>query len=471
METLIEIKDLDIVFLNNDKINKVIDNVSLNIVENDFISIIGETASGKTTLAKAIIGLLPTNARIKSGKILYNNFNLCENRVFKEQKIRGEKIGIILQNSLFSLNPTMRIGTQIKIVLKQKYKKMKREELYDRSCEILRSVELYDYDHILKSYPAELSGGMNQKINIALSLFFKPQILICDEITSSLDTCSKKEIIELLNKIHKKNNITILFITHDILLAYKISKRIVVLKNGKIKEISEKRDNKFDFKSQYAKQLQLNSILDGKKDKYSYNESLIEFTNVSKSFENKSVIKDLNFTLHKSDTLGIIGRTGSGKSTICKIITGIYKQDSGDVKIKDGVNIEMVFQNANSSLDSRRNIRDILNENNCINKRKKYDDKYLEVFIREFDLSIDVLNRYPDQLSGGQKQKIAIIRALLNKPDIIIFDEPTSSLDASSQKNILDIIDKVKKKYSLTYIFISHNPQVINHMCNKEIKL
>ncbi len=182
-----------------------------------------------------------------------------------------------------------------------------------------------------------------------------------------------------------------------------------------------------------------------------FEDKLIQLKNITKTFNKKEVLKQTNLILNKGETIGIIGESGCGKTTLCKIICGIYKPDSGYVVMDKNINVEMVFQSAKSSLDFQQTVRSILNENNKINKRKQYDDTFLMKYIKDFNLPFDTLDRFPDEFSGGQNQKIAIIRALLNKPNVIIFDEPTSALDVSSQKDILDIINHIKEKYNLTY--------------------
>lgn len=449
--------------------NYILKNVSFDVACGEVVSLIGESGCGKTTLAKAVIGVLPTDAT-KNGKILIEDNDILSPKKAELTEVRGKKIGIVFQDSFASLNPTLKIWNQIKHVYKEKYKHANYERIYNEARSVLRSVGVLDCDRILQSYPAELSGGTNQKINIALSLIREPDLLILDEPTSSLDVLSQEEILKIILYIRKHKSTAIIFITHDIILATRISDKIIVMKDGYCVESCLRNElDAFNFKEEYTASLYSDALF------YQNNvcvnikseERLLEFIHVTKSFSEKKVINNMSFSILRGESFGLVGKIGSGKSTICKLICGIYKPNYGTVKIQDETRIEMVFQNANSSLSHYKSIRDSLNESCIIKKSKRYGDSFLLEYIKPFGLPEDILDRIPSQLSGGQKQKIAIIRALLNKPSLIIFDEPTSSLDVVSQKNILNIIKEMQIKYSLTYIFISHNQNVINYMCNR----
>ncbi|MCK9329819.1 MAG: ATP-binding cassette domain-containing protein [Candidatus Cloacimonetes bacterium] len=451
--------------------NYILEDVNFDLAGNEVVSIIGESGCGKTTLAKAIAGLLPASA-IKNGEILIDGTDVLSLKKSDLSKVRGKKIGLTFQDSFASLNPTLKIWSQMKYVLKEKYKQENYKFIYNKACSVLKLVGLIDCHRILQSYPAELSGGTNQKINFALSIIQEPDVLILDEPTSSLDILSQEEILKIIQYLCSYKKMTIIFITHNILLAARISDKIIIMRNGhNIESCSRNSFNTFDFKNEYAISLYNDALLH--RNNNSKNTSpitkLIEFSNVSKTFSGKKVINNTSFAIARGESFGLIGRTGSGKSTICKLICGIYKADCGTIKIDNKTRIEMVFQNPNSSINPYRSIQDSLNENCIISKSKRYSESFLLEYIKSFGLPEDTLHKIPSQLSGGQKQKIAIIRALLNQPDIIIFDEPTSSLDVTSQKNILNIIKEIQTKYLLTYIFISHNPNVIEYMCDRHV--
>ena len=464
---IIDIKSLNINYYNN---GKVIDNINFKLYENEIVSIIGESGSGKTTLAKYIMGLNNdiTNSIVE--KYIINDLKVDNNPNLISQ-LYGDTISMVLQDPVMSLNPTLKIGKQFKIILKEKYGNIKNNELDRKLYQIFKEINIDNYKEVINKYPAEISGGMNQRINIALSIIKEPKILILDEPTSAIDASNRINLIQLIKRIKEKRNLSIIFITHDILLAQNIADRIIVMREGKIIEESIKVNETFNFKNKYTKKLYENANLIGKNSYRNESISLVSFCNVMKSFNKKDVIKNLNFNIFQNETLGIVGESGSGKTTICKLIMGIYKPTKGTIKIKENIKIEMVYQNANTSINPDQKIYKVLNEENYIKKRKEYNKDEIQQYLKEFNLPIDVLERKSSELSGGQKQLISIIRALLNKPDIIILDEPTSSLDVSSQKILLDLLKEIKKKYALTYIIISHDNKVIKYMCDRYIEI
>ena len=464
---IIDIKSLNINYYNN---GKVIDNINFKLYENEIVSIIGESGSGKTTLAKYIMGLNNdiTNSIVE--KYIINDLKVDNNPNLISQ-LYGDTISMVLQDPVMSLNPTLKIGKQFKIILKEKYGNIKNNELDRKLDQIFKEINIDNYKEVINKYPAEISGGMNQRINIALSIIKEPKILILDEPTSAIDASNRINLIQLIKRIKEKRNLSIIFITHDILLAQNIADRIIVMRKGKIIEESIKVKETFNFKNKYTKKLYENANLIGKNSYRNESISLVSFSNVTKSFNKKDVIKNLNFNIFQNETLGIVGESGSGKTTICKLIMGIYKPTKGTIKIKENIKIEMVYQNANTSINPDQKIYKVLNEENYIKKRKEYNKDEIQQYLKEFNLPIDVLERKSSELSGGQKQLISIIRALLNKPDIIILDEPTSSLDVSSQKILLDLLKEIKKKYALTYIIISHDNKVIKYMCDRYIEI
>lgn len=464
---IIDIKSLSINYYND---AKVINNINFKLYENEIVSIIGESGSGKTTLAKYIMGLSndTTNSIVK--EYIINNLKVDNNPNLISQ-LYGDTISMVLQDPVTSLNPTLKIGKQFKIVLKEKYGNIKNDDLDRKLDQIFKEINIDNYKEVINKYPAEISGGMNQRINIALSLIKDPQILIMDEPTSAIDANNRSNLIRLIKRIKENRKLSVIFITHDILLAQNIADRIIVMRKGEIIEEAIKVNETFNFKDRYTKKLYESASLVGKDIFHNENILLISFSNVTKSFNKKDVIKNLNFNIFKNETLGIVGRSGSGKTTVCKLIMGIYKPTKGVIKVKENIKLEMVYQNANTSINPNQKIYKVLNEENYIQKRKEYNKEEIQQYLKDFNLPIDILERKSSELSGGQKQIISIIRALLNKPDIIILDEPTSSLDVSSQKILLDLLKEIKKKYALTYIIISHDNKVIKYMCDRYIEM
>ena len=466
---LINIEDLNLCYKENSQ-NKILQNINFYLYENEIVSIIGESGSGKTTLAKYIMGLDRDRTIANAKKFLINNKEINSN-ISEFNELYGKKISMILQDPIMSLNPTLKIGEQFKILLKEKYKNISNIEIYRNIEDLFKEVNLNNYEEIIKKYPAELSGGMNQRINIALSLIKEPEILIMDEPTSAIDFDNRMNLVDLIKRIQQQRRISIIFITHDLILAQKIADRIIVMQNGRIIEESIKENDEFRFSTNYTKDLYESAQLNKNIENRNIGNSIIEFNNVSKKFRNNTIIKNLSFNVFNNEILGIVGKSGSGKTTICKLIMGIYKQNEGTILIQENAKIEMVYQNANMAINPNLNIYKILNEENYIKKRKKYNKEEIEKYLKDFNLPYDVLEKKTYQLSGGQRQIISIIRALLNLPNVLILDEPTSSLDVLSQKKLLDLLKSIKQKYHLTYIIISHDEKVIEYMCDRHIVL
>lgn len=468
IKKIIEIEKLNLYYdsLNLGK-KKILKNINFYLNDNEFLCIIGKTGCGKTSLAKYIMGLLPESANFYSKKCIINGKN-CVNK----ENIRGNTVNLVLQDSTSLLNPTLKIKNQFKLMIYDVYRNISKNDFYRMMKYLLLEVNLKEYESILNKYPMELSSGMNQRISIALSLIKNPKILILDEPTSSIDEYNINKLISLLKKIKSKRNMSIIFITHDIDLGEKIADRIIIMQDGLIIENVLRNNNKFNYKKKYSISLKESSFLKNKKEKKVNNKNkILEIKKLKKSFKNKLVLNDVNFYLCENETLGIVGPSGCGKSTLCKIIMGIYKYDSGLVKFYMNLEKDLIYQDAKIALNPYLTIYYILNEKNIINKKEKFDIQYINKYLVEFGLPKDIIYKFPYELSGGQRQLILIIRALLYNSKLLILDEPTSSLDVYTQKKVLDFLNIVKKKYKLSYIFISHDKKVINYVCDRCIFL
>lgn len=439
---------------NNNK-KKVLKNVDLSLYENESLCILGQTGCGKSTLVKMLVNMIPDNATYSVNKY--------------EKSI--DRIGLVLQDSNTSLNPTLKIKTQFGLFIKENYKNISNDECKKLMKKYLSDVNIRNIDNVINKYPLELSRGMNQRITIAMALVSKPKVLILDEPTSSIDAANRKSLIKLLLELKEKYEMSLIYVTHDLKLAEDIADRLVIMLNGEIVENINKKSGIFNYKSDYAKKLKETSeleIFDNNKKK---KEVLLEVKRINKSFNKQKVLEDISFDLYKGETMGIIGPSGSGKSTLCKILMGIYEADSGSLKKHNNAHIDMIHQDAKIALDPNMKIINILNELNNIKKKKRFSIDDLIPIFKEFNLSTELLDRYPYELSGGQRQLILIIRSILYNTEILILDEPTSSLDVSTQKKVLEKLKNIKEKYNLTYIFISHDEDVIKYMCDRVINI
>lgn len=492
--SLISIKKLTISFKAN---QNVVNDVNIEIPKGKTVAIVGESGSGKTLSALSILKLLPGNANINSGSIIFEGKDLLKLPSKEIEKIRGNKISTIFQEPMSSLNPLHTIDKQIKEMITTHNKK-NIVELNKSVFNLLKEVNLDDLMNRPNIYSYELSGGQRQRVMIAMSIANNPDLLIADEPTTALDVTVQQQILSLLNKIQKQRKMSILFISHDLAVVNKIADYIYVMKDGKIIEHGEKNEIFNNPKNTYTKQLvgfqnKIRKFQENKEVEILKIKDLKVWYPIKKGIFKKTVdyvkaIDAINFTLKKKETLGIVGESGSGKTSlvlaILKLITssGTIEFDEIDLnsikknKLKNiRKNIQIVFQDPFSSLSPRMNVEKILNEGIDVHfpKYSELEKKQiLKDILKETGMDYDRdHNKYPHEFSGGQRQRIAIARALILKPKILILDEPTSALDITIQNQILDLLQNLQEKYSLSYIFISHDMNVIRSVSDKIIVL
>jgi len=491
---LISIKNLSIGFKEN---QNVVSNINIDIPKGKTVAIVGESGSGKTLSALSILKLLPGNANINSGSIIFNEKDLLKLPLNEIEKIRGNKISTIFQEPMSSLNPLHTINKQIKEMITTHNKK-NIFELNKSVLNLLKEVNLEDLMNRPNIYSYELSGGQRQRVMIAMSIANNPDLLIADEPTTALDVTVQRQILSLLNKIQTQRNMSILFISHDLSVVNEIADYIYVMKDGMIVENGEKSEVFTNPKDPYTKQL---VGFQNKVRKFEKNKK-IEILNVKdlkvwypikkgifkKTVDYVKAIENINFTLNERETLGIVGESGSGKTSlvlaILKLIasSGIIEFNKINlnslrkIKLKNlRKNIQIVFQDPFSSLSPRMNVLEILSEGIDVHfpdfsKNKKIG--LIKEILNETGMNYDRdHNKFPHEFSGGQRQRIAIARALILKPKILILDEPTSALDITIQNQILDLLQNLQEKFSLSYIFISHDMNVIKSVSDKIIVL
>ena len=484
MNNILSIRNLTISFKNN---FKVVNKVNIEIPVGKTVAIVGESGSGKTLSALSILRLLPTNAKINQGKIIYKDKNLLEIPNSQIEKIRGNKITTIFQEPMASLNPLHNINKQINEIITN-HSNISENEATKKTKVLLNNVGLSGLTDRLKSYPFELSGGQRQRVMIAMAIANNPDLLIADEPTTALDVTIQLQILKLLKNLQKKLNMAILFISHDLGVVKNLADYVYIMKDGNVIEHNSK-VNIFKYpKEKYTKQLIDTKNLERKK-VINKNKLLLKVNKlkvwypIKKGLLKKTVdyvkaINSISFKLYENQTIGIVGESGSGKSSLAMAILKLipfsgdlfYKNNNISlIKPKQFLNfrreIQVIFQDPFSSLSPRMNVEEIIYEGLDIHfKDLTYEEKKRKSvnILKDVGLNFnDIFNRYPHEFSGGQRQRIAIARALILNPKLLILDEPTSALDVSIQKQILDLLNNLQNKYRLSYIFISHNMKVI----------
>ena len=485
--SLISIKKLTISFKAN---QNVVNDVNIEIPKGKTVAIVGESGSGKTLSALSILKLLPGNANINSGSIIFEEKDLLKLPSKEIEKIRGNKISTIFQEPMSSLNPLHTIDKQIKEMITTHNKK-NLEELNASVLNLLKEVNLEDLMKRTNIYSYELSGGQRQRVMIAMSIANNPDLLIADEPTTALDVTVQQQILSLLNKIQKKRKMSILFISHDLGVVNKIADYIYVMKDGEIIEHGEKLEIFNDPKKPYTKQLvgfqnKIRKIQENKEIEILKIKDLKVWYPIKKGIFKKTVdyvkaIDSINFSLKKKETLGIVGESGSGKTSLVLAILKLISS-SGTIEFNElnlnllkknklkniRKDIQIVFQDPFSSLSPRMNVQEILNEGIDVHfPQYSLEEKkqILKDILKETGMDYERdHNKYPHEFSGGQRQRIAIARALILKPKILILDEPTSALDRSIQIQVIELLKNIQAEFELTYLFISHDLKVVRSM-------
>ena len=525
LNNLLEIKNLNIRFMLDQETVNAVRDVSITLRPGEVLGIVGESGAGKSTVGNAILNLLDPPGEIVKGKVLFEGQNLVGLDDKAMSVFRGKKIGMIFQDPQTSLNPIMTIGKQLIETIR--FTKNSDEKLaFNEGVELLKSVGIDNPKLRMNAYPHQFSGGMRQRVVIALALAGDPDLIIADEPTTALDVSVQAQILELIKSLCNKHQLGVIIITHDIGVIANIADRVTVMFNGSVVETGKvqqvllnpkhdytksliaavprgdvklKRFKSIDFiegDTQNYKRINLDNHWLGEKLSQKKSKKAISVFELNKEFilkkfvffKNRIYLKAVNnvsFDINKGESFGIVGESGSGKSTIARLIAGLVRVDTGSIKIfdqdvvdnkniKDVINaqrdVQMIFQDPYSSLNPRMRVLDIIAEPINFYKTASNYNETKEIvcdLLNHVGLSKTALLKYPNQFSGGQRQRICIARALASRPKILICDEPTSSLDVSVQAHILNLLKDLQDELSLTMLFISHDLPVIRQMCDR----
>jgi microcin C transport system ATP-binding protein len=494
MENILTINNLTISFKNN---LKVVNKVNIKIPAGKTVAIVGESGSGKTLSALSILKLLPTNAKINEGEIIYKEKNLLKIPNYQIEKIRGNKITTIFQEPMSSLNPLHNIKKQINEIITN-HSNISEKEATEKTKILLNNVGLDNLIDRINSYPFELSGGQRQRVMIAMAIANNPDLLIADEPTTALDVTIQLQILELLKKLQKKLNMAILFVSHDLGVVKNLADYVYIMKDGNIIEQNSKFNifnnpiEKYTQELINTKTLKREKIIERKKLLMKIDKLKVWYP-IKKGLLKKTVnyvkaINSISFDLYENQTIGIVGESGSGKTSLALAILKLISS-SGDILYENNnislidskkfinfrKDIQIIFQDPFSSLSPRMTVQEIINEGLNIHFKsltnQEKEDRSKKILSDVGLIFDDIFNRYPHEFSGGQRQRIAIARALILNPKLLILDEPTSALDVSIQKQILDLLNNLQNKYRLSYIFISHNIKVIESISDYVIIL
>ena len=525
MSDLLDITGLDVSFPSQVETIFAVREVSITLKPGEVLGVVGESGAGKSTIGNAIINLLEPPGEITKGKIIFQGQNLRYLSDKEMRDIRGKKVGMIFQDPQTSLNPLMTIGDQL-IETINKTANLYGQSAIDKAIELLKSVGIDMPEVRLKSYPHQFSGGMRQRVVIALALAGEPDLIIADEPTTALDVSIQAQILDLIKKLCRERKLGVIIITHDIGVIANIADRVSVMYNGSIVETGEVRQilskpiHKYTrsliaavpsgntkverFKSidyieggnQSHKRINLEKHWLGEKLGQVSSKIAISVNALSKTFilrkallarnrEYLQAVNNVSFTIQAGESFGLVGESGSGKSTIARLIAGLISIDQGSIKLfseevanknktKDVSsarrNLQMIFQDPYSSLNARMRVQDIIAEPMQYYKTVSNNIEMKQIvkdLLDHVGLSSNAMLKYPHEFSGGQRQRISIARALASRPKILICDEPTSALDVSVQAHILNLLKDLQDELGLTMLFISHDLPVIRQMCDR----
>ncbi|AGB12739.1 ABC transporter ATP-binding protein [Vibrio parahaemolyticus] len=493
-QTILSVNNLSVSFTTNDGIVDAVKNVSFELQAGETLSIVGESGSGKSVSTNALMKLLPDNAIVHpDSSIMFEGESILDKTERQMQRIRGDRIGMIFQEPMTSLNPYMRVGIQVAEAM-MCHRSVNQRKAKERVLELFDLVHLPNPQQAYDKYPHEFSGGQLQRIMIAMALINEPDILIADEPTTALDVTVQAEVLLLIKEIQAKMGMAILFITHDLGVVKHFADRVLVMCKGEVVEEGITEHLFSDPQHEYTKML-INSIPKGSKTPVDENASeLLNAEDIRVKFlvtphfipsknEYFEAVKGISLRLKQGETLGIVGESGSGKSTLGRALIGLLPS-TGKIEFK-GQNmaslsdkerfdlkkdVQMVFQDPYGSLSPRMTIGEIITEGLTVHwpylNKKERMQKARDV-LREVRLDPASINRYPHEFSGGQRQRIAIARALILEPSFILLDEPTSALDRSVQLTVIDLLKDLQKKHNIGYLFISHDLSVIKALSDR----
>lgn len=524
-QPLLRIQDLSVVFNTAESQVQAVQHLSFDVNVGQTIGLVGESGSGKSVTALSILGLIQQPpGKITSGRIEFEGSNLLSMSEKQLQKIRGNDISMVFQEPMTSLNPVFRVGFQIAEVLRL-HKKLNKKQAWQRTIELMDWVGIPEPQRRSRSYSYELSGGQKQRVMIAMAIACEPKLLICDEPTTALDVTIQKQVLELLLQLQKDSGMSMLFITHDLGVIADLADEVVVMyRSQKVEqaptaEIFNNAQHPYskgllacrpklhnnpkrlltvaDYMTAEGKELipSMRQQLPHEKEDKASHQVLLKVSDLKTYFPIKSgffgrttshvkAVDGVSFQVKKGETLGLVGESGCGKTTLGRTILRLQAADSGSV-VYDGIDVfqqssqemrklrsrmQIIFQDPYASLNPRMTVGQAIMEPLKIHRPQ--DSKVMRwervaELIKQVDLNPDQLNRYPHEFSGGQRQRISIARALAVDPEFIVCDESVSALDVSVQAQVLNLLLDLQQQHDLTYIFISHDLSVVNFIADR----
>lgn len=487
---LLSVDDLKVYFHTRNGVVKAVDGISFSLEQGETFAIIGESGSGKSVACYSMLGLIPKPpGRIESGTAMFAGKDLLKLSESQLRKVRGKGISIIFQDPMTSLNPFLKIGEQL-IEPLLLHTDMSRKQAWQKATEMLEEVGIKDAARRMNAWPFEFSGGMRQRVMIAMALITEPDIIIADEPTTALDVTVQAQILKLLKELQVRRNIGVIFISHDLSVVADIADNIAVMQQGNIVEQGS-RDEIFKQASHPYTQKLLAAVPDSEKTPsvLDADKPIVEVEDLCVWFGDEkqgSLVKavdEVSLRIERGEILGLVGESGSGKSTLGRAILRLVNPTSGQLRFEGQDittlkpaqlkplrrNMQMIFQDPYASLNPRMTVYDTLAEPLLLHDiaNKKTLDAEVFKLMDSVGLARENVLRYPHEFSGGQRQRIAIGRAVATKPNFIVADEPVSALDVTIQAQILDLLLELVDRFDLTMLFVSHDLGVVRYLSDR----
>lgn len=513
-DLVLDVRNLKVWFGHDKDVVHAVNDISFNMKRGETVCIVGESGSGKSVTARSILQLIDAPGRIVDGKMLFApgegmapvDIAKLNPRSAAMRGIRGRDIAMIFQEPMTSLSPVHTIGWQIAEVILL-HETVGMAEARRRTIDLLKQVEIRDPEKAFDQYTFEFSGGMRQRVMIAMALACNPSILIADEPTTALDVTTQAEILMLIRNLQKSMGMSVLFITHDMGVVAEIADKVVVMRNGKLVETGPVDQIFYHPKEEYTSDLiasvrRLENSARQAIDPSASRRKILEVRNLSKSYPTRGIgfsttaagtikaVSDVSLHLYEGENLGVVGESGSGKSTLGNCIIRVHPSSSGQILFTRAngqtadlttlsnrelrpvhQEMRMIFQDPFASLNPRMTVGQLIGEPLLVNGRARgraLRERVAEL-LEMVNLPADVRDRYPHAFSGGQRQRIGIARALALDPRLVIADEATSALDVTIRSQILDLLLELQERLALSYIMISHDLGVIRYFCDRVV--
>lgn len=522
-KVLLSVKKLTVSFKKEKEFVPVVQGLEYELYENEIVGIVGESGSGKSVSSLAVMGLLPPKiSKITDGTVFFEERNIAHLTDKAFQEIRGNKIAMVFQEPMSSLNPSLKCGLQVAEIL-ERHTALSKNEIKAAVISLFAKVKLPDPEVLFNKYPHQISGGQKQRVMIAMAIACKPKLLIADEPTTALDVTVQKEIIQLLKDLQAETKMSILFISHDLSLVSEIANRVLVMYKGEIveqglaKAVFEQPQHNYtkaliasrpslDFRlkrlptiQDFLKETIKSEIVSAEERKENQEKiyakaPLLEVKNVEKEYfstvglfgekQSFKAVDGVSFQIYEGETVGLVGESGCGKSTLGNAILQLDKATAGQIFYKGNditklnkaeirklrKEIQLIFQDPYSSLNPRipvgKAIMEPMKVHGLYQNDAERKAKAIELLER-VGLGEAFFNRYPHEFSGGQRQRIGIARTIALQPKLIVCDESVSALDISVQAQVLNLLNELKENFGFTYIFISHDLAVVKYMSDQ----